>query len=93
MEFAAVRFYAELNDHLPPGRQYRMIEKPLPIPTTAKDFIERFGVPHTEVDLILLNGAPAGFADLVGPGDRLSVYPVFESFDIARPCSGCVPSR
>ena len=80
---ASIRFYAELNDHLAPGRQYRTLEKPVLTPTTAKDLIEGFGVPHTEVDLILVNGTSAGFAQLVHDGDRLSVYPVFESFDIA----------
>ena len=78
-----IRFYAELNDHLPSHLQYHTLEQPLVTPTSAKDFIEGFGVPHTEIDLILINGVSAGFDRLVHPGDRLSVYPVFESFDIA----------
>ena len=77
-----IRFYAELNDHLPADQQYRTIEKTLITPTSAKDFLESFGVPHTEVDLILVNGVSTGFDRLVQPGDRVSVYPVFESFDI-----------
>jgi uncharacterized protein with PIN domain len=80
---ASIRFYAELNDHLPEAKQYRTLEKPLTTPTTAKDLIESFGVPHTEVDLVLVNGMSVGFAQLVQPGDRVSVYPVFEAFDIA----------
>jgi uncharacterized protein len=63
-------------------QQYRTLEKPLISPTTAKDLIESFGVPHTEVDLILVNGASAHFTQAVHPGDRVAVYPVFESFDI-----------
>ena len=47
-----------------------------------KDVIESLGVPHTEVDLILVNGASVGFDYLVRDGDRVSVYPVFESLDI-----------
>lgn len=78
----SIRFYAELNDHLPENQRYRTLEKPLDTPTTAKDLIESFDVPHTEVDFILLNSVSAGFAQLVQPGDRMSVYPVFESFDI-----------
>ena len=78
----SVRFYAELNDHLPSGQRYRTLQKRLFTPAAAKDLIEGFGVPHTEVDLILINGTSAGFSDIVHPGDRLSVYPVFESFDI-----------
>jgi hypothetical protein len=50
---------------------------------TVKDRIESLGVPHTEVDLILVNGQAADFAYRVQDGDRVSVYPVFEAFDIA----------
>ena len=48
-----------------------------------KDAIEAQGVPHTEVDLILVNGASVDFSYTLRPGDRVSVYPVFESLDIA----------
>ena len=48
-----------------------------------KDFVESFGVPHTEVDLVLANGKPADFFYPVRDGDRVSVYPVFESLDIS----------
>lgn len=47
-----------------------------------KDFIEAIGVPHTEVDLILINGQPAGFMDPVRSGDRVSVYPAFRAVDL-----------
>ncbi|MBZ5585005.1 MAG: Mut7-C ubiquitin/RNAse domain-containing protein [Acidobacteriia bacterium] len=83
MAQARFRFYAELNDFLPPER--RFVEFPyefLDI-ATVKDRIESFGVPHTEVDLILVNGDPVDFSYRVRGGDRVSVYPVFESFDIA----------
>ncbi len=53
------------------------------VSTTAQDLIESLGAPHTEVDLILVNGEPAGFSRLIEDGDRVSVYPVFESIDIA----------
>jgi len=45
--------------------------------------IEGLGVPHTEVDLVLVNGAPVDFAYRLSDGDRVSVYPVFEAFDIS----------
>jgi hypothetical protein len=76
------RFYAELNDHLPADRQYQTIEKPFFVPASVKDMIESFGVPHTEVELILVNGAPADFSRLIQDGDRVAVYPVFESIDV-----------
>jgi Mut7-C ubiquitin len=51
---------------------------------TVKDRSESFGVPHTEVDLILVNGQSVDFACRLQDGDRISVYPVFEAFDIAE---------
>jgi hypothetical protein len=40
------------------------------------------GVPHTEVDLILVNGRSVGFDHRLEDGDRVSVYPVFEALDV-----------
>jgi len=79
---ATLRFYAELNDHLPPAQRYRAIERAFLVATTVKDLIESCGVPHTEVDLVTINGESADFAQLVHDGDRVAVYPVFESLDI-----------
>jgi uncharacterized protein with PIN domain len=44
--------------------------------------IESFGVPHTEVEVILVNGRSVDFSYIVQDGDRISVYPMFESVDI-----------
>ena len=44
--------------------------------------IEALGVPHTQVDLILVDGWSVDFSYRVAPGDRISVFPVFESVDI-----------
>ena len=51
---AWVRCYAELNDLLP--RHERFVEIPIDFDVSAsvKDVIERIGVPHTEVDLVVL---------------------------------------
>lgn len=48
-----------------------------------KDTIEAIGVPHTEVDVILVDGASVGFAHGLQGGERVAVYPVFERFDVA----------
>jgi len=50
---------------------------------TVKNAIESVGVPHTEVEIILANGESVDFAYRVRDGDRISVYPMFERFDIA----------
>ena len=45
--------------------------------------LNRMGIPHTEVDLILVNGEPVDFSRQLIDGDMVSIYPVFESFDIS----------
>jgi uncharacterized protein len=79
---AYFRFYAELNDHLRPSEQQESVDKTFYIPSTVKDMIESFGVPHTEVELIIANGRSVDFSYLVRDGDYVSVYPMFESVDI-----------
>lgn len=46
--------------------------------------IESLGVPHSEIDLILVNGKSVDFLYIVNDNDDISVYPVFESFDISN---------
>ncbi|MGO9096734.1 MAG: Mut7-C RNAse domain-containing protein [Bryobacteraceae bacterium] len=82
MPGAKFRFYAELNDFLPPERRFKEFEYRFLDIATIKDRIESMGVPHTEVDLILINGESVDFAYRVRDGDRISVYPVFEALDI-----------
>ncbi|MGA9062722.1 MAG: Mut7-C RNAse domain-containing protein [Terracidiphilus sp.] len=79
---ACFRFYAELNDHLPPCQRYKTVEKRFFVPPSVKDMIEGIGIPHTEVDLVLVNGESSDFSRLIRNGDRVAVYPVFESIDI-----------
>ncbi len=79
---ATLRFYAELNFFLPAARRQVTFDLPVAEHQSVKDLIESLGVPHTEVDLILVNGESVDFTTPVRDGDRISVYPVFESFDI-----------
>jgi uncharacterized protein with PIN domain len=78
-----LRFYEELNDFLPQERRKVQFIHILSGKVSIKDVIESLGVPHTEVDLILVNQIPVDFSYIVQPGDRISVYPTFESFDIS----------
>jgi uncharacterized protein with PIN domain/sulfur carrier protein ThiS len=50
---------------------------------TVKDLIEAMGVPHTEVDLVLVDGRPVDFDYRLRDGERVSVYPMFEALDIS----------
>jgi uncharacterized protein with PIN domain len=79
---ATFRFYAELNDFLAPERRYHNFTYEVPGNPAVKDSIEALGVPHTEVDLILINGRSQDFTYQLQDGDQISVYPVFESVDI-----------
>lgn len=84
MPEVSIRFYGDLNDLLYKGQDTstRSIKRSLPGPTSAKDLIEGCGVPHTEVDLLLVDGRPSGFSRQIKGDERVSVYPVFEKIDI-----------
>jgi len=77
-----LRFYEELNDFLPKEIKKKRFEHNYIDRTSVKDLIESLGVPHTEIDLILVNGKSVGFDNIINDADDISVYPVFESFDI-----------
>lgn len=83
MKQIELRFYAELNDFLPRGKRQRSFAHPLSGEASVKDLIEGQGVPHTEVDLVLADGQPVGFSYRVQDRDRISVYPKFESIEMA----------
>jgi len=76
------RFYEELNDFLPAQRRKRDFQVGFKGRESVKDMIEALGVPHTEVDLILVNGKSVDFGCIIRDKDRISVYPLFESLDI-----------
>ncbi len=77
------RFYSELNDFLPKQRKFHAFPVPYPGRNSVKDMIESLGPPHTEVDLILVNGRSVDFSYIVEAGDRISVYPKFCSIDVS----------
>ena len=77
------RFYEELNDLLTQRFRKRDFPFKLKGKRTVKDAIESLNIPHTEVDLILINGVSVGFDTILKQGDRISVYPEFESLNIS----------
>jgi uncharacterized protein with PIN domain len=82
MPKAMFRFYEELNDFLPKSKRRTDFKAEFKGKRSIKDMIEALGVPHTEIDLILVNGKSVDFTYLLQDGDRASVYPVFESFNV-----------
>jgi uncharacterized protein with PIN domain len=75
MSQAFFRFYGELNDFLPRARRDVRFAYAFEHRASIKDMIEAIGAPHTEVDVIVAQGAPVGFGYLVRDGDDIAVYP------------------
>ena len=77
-----LRFYGDLKDWITVDQEAKTVERTLSAPTSVKDLIEGCGIPHTEVDLILVKDTPVDFSYLIEGGERISVYPFFNSLDI-----------
>ena len=84
MQSVEFRFYAELNFFLKDNRQFRTFRHSFSGRPAIKDTIESLGVPHPEIDLILVNGESVGFNYPLADGDRISVYPLFNSVDLSH---------
>jgi uncharacterized protein with PIN domain len=80
---AQFRFYEELNDFLAPARRKRTFDYAFNGTPAVKDAIEALGVPHVEVDLVIVDGESVAFTRLLRGGERVAVYPVFERLDIS----------
>jgi len=80
---ATFRFYEELNDFLPSDKKKVVFVHTFSGTPSIKDVIESIGIPHVEVDLILVNGQAVDFKYRLKDHDMVSVYPVFETFEIA----------
>jgi len=84
MKTAYFRFYEEVNDFLTQEKRKKRFEHSFVGRASVKDLIESLGVPHNEIDLILVNGKSVNFNYIVEDKDDISVYPVFESLNIAE---------
>ncbi len=93
MSQVTLRFYEELNDFLAPDLRKRDLKHNFDRRTSVKDMIESFGVPHTEVELILVDGTSVDFSHTVQDGERISIYPMFEGLDVTpviAPATGTI---
>jgi uncharacterized protein len=77
-----IRLYGDLTAIIPGNRHRSIIDRKIPEPTSVKDLIEACGVPHTEIDLILVDSHPVDFSFLINKDTQISVYPVFYELDI-----------
>lgn len=83
MPAAQIRCYGELNDFLPEGWRGRPMPCSFGVPGSVKDALEARGIPHPEIDLLLVNGEPVGFSHLLADGDRIAAFPRFRRLDIS----------
>lgn len=82
MPLATFRFYEELNDYLPAALRKRDVDFFFDKETTVGAALEAFGIPREAVELILVNSESVDFGRCIDHGDRLAVYPMFESIHV-----------
>jgi uncharacterized protein len=78
----SVRVYGALNDFLPAVRRQTTMICATDRLGSIKDLIEAIGVPHPEIDLLIVDGQPVDFTYRVREGDRIAAYPAFHAFDL-----------
>jgi len=71
-----IRFHGDLNIFLPRKASDAVIERRLAEKTSIKDVIESCGVPHPEVDLILIDEQPVGFDHPLANDAKVEVFSV-----------------
>ena len=80
---ARFHFHRELNDFLARSLRGHTFACACAKSSSTKHMIEALGVPHTEVELILVNGESSDFSRILQDGDRVSGYPKFERLDVS----------
>src|SRR5262249_4753993 len=71
-----LRFHGGLPCFLGSNEGDTVIERPLAEKTSIKDVIESCGVPHPEVDLILVDEQTVGFDHTLARDAKVEVFPV-----------------
>ena len=71
-----LRFHGDLIVFLRQRADDAVIERPLAEKTSIKDIIESCGVPHPEVDLILVDEQTVGFSHTLANDAKVEVFPV-----------------
>ncbi len=82
MAQAEFRFYAALNDFLPPAQRGHTLLRQTAENASVKQAIEALGVPHPEVALLLADGIAVGFGHRVHDGMRISAYPKLQHWGL-----------
>ena len=83
MNQAYFQFHTNLNYFLPPEKQHHLFAHKIYDDASIKDTIEAIGVPHPEIDVILVNGQAVDFSYIVQAEDVVKIYPLFTTFEVA----------
>jgi uncharacterized protein with PIN domain/sulfur carrier protein ThiS len=78
----SVRIYGTLGDFLPRTRRQTTLVCSFEGSRSVKDLVEQLGIPHPEIDVLVVNGALVDFAYPLRDCDRVAVYPRFEAIDV-----------
>lgn len=78
-----LNFHGDLSFFLKRRGAQPTVERQLNERTSVKDVIEACGVPHPEVDLILVDAQPVDFARVLDRGATCDVYPVGSKFTLS----------
>lgn len=70
-----IHFHEELNELLPADQRNIAFNHELKETRSVKDLIESIGVPHTEIDIIIVNHESVNFEYLIKPNDSIELYP------------------
>lgn len=81
-----ITFHGNLNDLLrPPFRGMTRIDHELTRQASIKDIVESFGVPHTEIGCLTVDGRETPFFHSGSNDDRVEVYPLRPPVDVLSP--------
>jgi hypothetical protein len=79
-----VRVYEEANAYLPESQRKKPFTAKLAAGADVRALLAHLEIPEEAVDLALVNGESAEPGRILEDGDRVAVYPVFETLDIQK---------
>lgn len=78
MERVTVRCYGDLGELAGADRD-GLVDVPIGTARSIRDVTASVGIPHTEIDLVVVDGISVGWDHEVVAGQRVAVYPPFST--------------
>lgn len=78
MEPVTLRCYGDLADLAGADRD-GLVDVPVGAPRSVRDVTASVGIPHTEIDLVVVDGTSVGWGHELVAGQRVAVYPPFST--------------